>query len=230
MRPRQLIGIAVGGAAAALVTGVVVMIAVDANTASAVVASFAIILSALALIATVRVQGSDFRAEEMVTEDVARLLASLRSVLLKLVWLTQQQDQSSERFASLLDRERSAIQAFLSSTTAHAFYAFEARKSVSAGDQPEEWRVFLLYLVEIVSLEMPGEYRVIANRAARAESLLAGLDRAEVSALSADVADLPRAIESFAVNRGNSVLGASAAAVFGSTAPGEGRPEAEPKA
>jgi hypothetical protein len=226
-RTRRLILVSVGGAVTALIAGIILILAVDATTASAVVASFAIILSALALIATLQVQSSDFRAEEMVTEDVARLLASLRSTLLKLTWLSQQKDRTAERFASLIDGERATIQAFLVSTTAHAFYALEARKSVAADKQPEEWRIFLLHLTEILGLAMPAEFNAIGHRAARAEPLVAGLSRADIATLSADVADLPRAIASFEKYRERSVLAAVAVEVFGRTVPDDTQPEDE---
>jgi hypothetical protein len=215
LRPRWLILIAVGGAAASLIAGIVVIVTVNATTASAVVASFAIILSALALIASVRVQGADFRAEESVKEDVARLLASLHGILLKAAWLTQQGDKASSRFSTLFDCERAAIQDLIVSTTAPAFYALEGRKSMAAGEQPEEWRVLSLYLIEILVLEMPAKYVTIAQRAARAEALVSGLGRNEVAALSTDVADLPRSIANFATNRDKTVLARAAYEVFG---------------
>lgn len=231
LRPSRLIYIGFGGAGVALLVGlgfffapfgVSTNLAGRGTAAAALVSGFAVVLSALALAITVRVESSDFRAEERVKEDIARLLASLRGIYLKSAWLTQQADQDAPRHASLFDRERQVVQDFLSSTTAPALYALEGRASLTAGRQPEEWRVFSLYLLEIIGSDVPKQYRLVANRAVRAERLLTGLRRDQIAALSADVADLPRAIEQFAMHRENTVLAKIAYKVFGGADEAEG--------
>lgn len=222
---------ALGGASVALLIGVGFFfapfgassdLASRGAAAAALVSSFAVVLSALALAATVSVESSDFRAEERVKEDVARLLASMRSIYLKCAWLTQQSDKSEERYSSLFDDERGVVQDFLCSTTAPAFYAFEGRMSVAAGSQPEEWRVASLYMIEILGAKVPGEYRLIANRAVRLERLIADLRRDDIATMSAAVADLSRAIAEFKTVRDNTTLARAAYDVFG----GEDHPEA----
>jgi len=185
------------------------------TAAAALVSGFAVVMTALALVATVRVESSDFRAEERVKEDVARLLASLRSIYLKAAWLTQQRDQGDSRHASLFNGERQVLQEFLNSTTAPAFYALEGRISAEKGSRPEEWRVFSLYVIDILCSPMPAAYQLIARRAVRAEHLLTQLRREDVAAMSADVSDLSRAIEEFARNRSETTLARAAYEVFG---------------
>ena len=224
MRPSRLIYIALTGATLALLVGIGLFFApfgVSQNlanrgtAAAALVSGFAVVMTALALVATVRVESSDFRAEERVKEDVARLLASLRSIYLKAAWLTQQLDQGDSRHASLFNGERQVLQEFLNSTTAPAFYALEGRISAEKGSRPEEWRVFSLYVIDILCSPMPAAYQLIARRAVRAEHLLTQLRREDVAAMSADVSDLSRAIEEFARNRSETTLARAAYEVFG---------------
>lgn len=216
--------LALGGAAVALLGGVVLFfapfgvsqdLAGRGTAAAALVSGFAIVLGALALVANVQVQTSDFRAVQRVNEDTLRLMASLRSISLKAVWLTQQATQLDARHASLFDGERQVIQEFLTSTTAKAFYRHEARMSAMSENRGEEWRVFWLYLIGILRDEMPTDYRSIAHSAVRAEDLLRGLRSEDITALIADVADLQRAIQTFGIERSTSIFTRAAHDVFG---------------
>ncbi len=130
MRPTKLSHAALGGAAIALLAGVGLFfapfgasqnLANRGTAAAALVSAFAVILTALALVATVQVESSDFRAEERVKEDIARLLASLQSIHVKAQWLTRQPNQQNQYHGSLFDDERQVIQEFLNSTTALAW-------------------------------------------------------------------------------------------------------------
>jgi hypothetical protein len=224
LRTSKLIYIALSGATIALLVGVGLFFApfgVSQNlanrgtAAAALVSGFAVVMTALALVATVRVESSDFRAEERVKEDLARLLASLRSIYLKAAWLTQQQDQMDSRHASLFDGEREVLQGFLNSTTASAFYALEGRKSAESGSRPEEWRVFSLYVIDILRSPMPKAYQLVARRAVRAEHLLTQLRREDIAALSADVSDLAKAVEDFDRHRSETVLARAAYEAYG---------------
>jgi hypothetical protein len=224
MRPAKLINLALGGAAFALLIGVGFFFApFGANqslanrgtAAAALVSGFAVVLTALTLITTVRVEGSDFRAEERVKEDVTRLLATFRSIYLKAAWLSQQENPQDDCHASLFDNERQVVQDFLNSTTAPAFYALEGRLSAAAGSGKEEWRSFSLHMINILRAVMPADYRVVANSATRAERLITLLPPEDITALSKSVASLPRAIEEFATHRSETVLGAIAFRAFG---------------
>jgi hypothetical protein len=224
LRPRILIYVAFGGAAIALLAGIGLFfapfgasqnLANRGTAAAALVSGFAVVLTALALVATVRVESSDFRAEERVKEDVACLLASFRSIYLKAAWLTQQSNQLDDCHASLFNDERRVIQDFLNSTTALAFNALEGRMSRKAGSRGEEWRLFPLYMIELLRAAMPGEYRLIAQRAVRAEHLVTQLRHEDIAVLSADVANLSQAIEEFAGNRSETTLARAAYDVFG---------------
>jgi hypothetical protein len=226
LRPGKLIYVALGGAGIALLAGIGLFfapfgasqsLANRGTAAAALVSGFAVVLTALALVATVRVESSDFRAEESVKEDIARLLASLRSIYLKAAWLTQQSDQLDDRHGSLFDNERRVIQDFMNSTTALAFYALEGRMSAKAGPRAEEWRVFSLYMIEILRAGVPADYRLIANRAVRAEHVITQLQREDIATLSEDVSNLSRAIGEFADNRSETVLSRAAYEVFGGT-------------
>src|SRR5260221_14688419 len=65
------------------------VIADRAQIGAAISSAFALILSILAIIITARVSSSDFRAEEDVKAQTAQLLASLRSIMVKSVHLSQ---------------------------------------------------------------------------------------------------------------------------------------------
>ena len=224
MRPGRLIYLALGGAAIALLAGVSLFfapfgasqsLANRGTAAAALVSGFAVVLSALALVATVRVGSSDFRAEERVNEDMTRLLSSLRSIYLKAAWLTDQPKKKDKAHASLFDDERRVVQEFLTSTTAPAFYALEGRISARAGKQGEEWRLFSYYLIDILRAPMPENYRIIANRAVRTERLITELLPDELDRLSKDASSLSRAIREFARNRAGSTLATAAYKAFG---------------
>jgi hypothetical protein len=107
------------------------------------------------------------------------------------------------------------IQEFLNSTTALAFNALEGRMSRQAGSRGDEWRVFPLYMVEILRSAMPGNYTLIAHRAVRVEHLITQLRREDIAALSADVSSLSQAIEQFANNRSETTLAKAAYEAFG---------------
>jgi hypothetical protein len=228
LRTAKLIYLALGGAALALLVGVGFFfapfggnqsVANRGTAAAALVSGFAVVLTALTLVTTVRVESSDFRAAERVKEDITRLLATCRSIYLKAAWLTQQKDQQDVRHASLFDSERQVIQDFLNSTTAPAFYALEGRKTAAARSAREEWRVFSWYMVDILRAEMPGQYQIIANRAVRVERLITQLRADDITALSDDVSSLPRAINEFADHRSEALLAGMAYKSFGGEEP-----------
>lgn len=64
---------------------------------------------------------------------------------------------------------------------------------------------------------MPQGYRLIANRAVRAEHLLTQLKSEDIRELSSDVSNLSQAVEEFASNRTETVLARAAYEVFGGT-------------
>lgn len=173
------------------------------QTSAAVSSAFALILSVIAVIVTARVNSSDYRAEQDVRMRTAQLLATLRSIMVKSAMFSQKPRDNSD--ALDLAGERRVLNDFLSSTTAFAYWSWSGYKSVEAGDNPEEWRVFFMYLADILDSER-SQLALMLNRAAVLEKLLAGLDKKAIRRISSYVSDLSGAIGDFEKNRESNAL------------------------
>ncbi len=180
-----------------------------ASFSIAVSTVFALILGIIALILTARVSSSDYKAEQETKTHTAELLASLRSIIAKgalggPLGISDSLD---------LDNERKRINKFLSSTTAFAFWSWEAEASKRAGKKLELWRLFFIYLLEILGSKDPG---VVINRAVEVEKLITSLRQRDILRIAAKNSNLARAIPDFERSREHSVTIASVGAVYGS--------------
>jgi hypothetical protein len=172
-----------------------------ATVSAAISTSFALVAGIIAIIVTTMVSSSDYKAEQAVKEDTARLLASLRSIMTKGAILGQKPSNAMKSLNFL--RELEVVNDFLSSTTAFAYMIWEGHKSESANDQPEEWHLFFIYLVDI--LDSGDDYREMMTRALAIEKLLTSLCKGDIRSISKSLSDLETAISDYNVSH-NSVL------------------------
>lgn len=100
---------------------------------SAVVAVVALFVSLYAARVTRRVATSGFQSAERVKSDTANLLAALRGIMIKAALCTQDDPKTrdNKQRADCIDirPEKAAIQSFLGSSTAIAYYDFAAKRA-----------------------------------------------------------------------------------------------------
>jgi hypothetical protein len=177
-----------------------------ATVAASLSTAIALMLGALALLITARVESSDYRAQQESKTDIARLLATLTTIQ------TQMALASQSGAAPDFEREKSAVRDFMNSVTGFAFYSFQAHKSRSAGDRAETWRVFFMYLGEIVAGREPA---LVTNRAIRAQALLLQLTQDDLRAIVDSQLDLVSGIARFGDVLDHSVLIRAMRSVYG---------------
>jgi hypothetical protein len=185
------------------------------GTLSAAVSGvFAVILGIIAIIVTSRVSSSDYKAEEDVKTQTAQLLACLRSIILKGVVLSQKAPTATTLLT--FSKEKEVINNFLSSTTAFAYWSWEGHKSETAPPgKGEDWRLFFLYLVDILDAEDAANFRRMVARAVSLEKLLTGLSKHDVGKISHYVSNLSGAVGAFRESREKSVIIKAATDVYG---------------
>lgn len=166
-----------------------------AQVGAAISSAFALILSILAVVVTVRISSSDYKAEQEVRVHTVELLAANRSIILKAAQLTQTQHPLN----SILDfkKEHEVINNFLSSTTAFAFWSWIGlKKSPQSGSDPDEWRVFFLYLTQLLETEK-AHFRTMGMHSVKIEKLLTQLTETDIRDISNHVLNLSSAIAEF---------------------------------
>jgi len=177
---------------------------------SAILAVVAAFISLYAVHVTRTVATSGFQSAERVKSDTAGLLAALRSLMVKGALYTQQDskqrdDASSPGFIDIKP-ERAVIQMFLCSPTAIAYHSFAAdkgREATESGKRSEPWRAFGLQLAGVLQ---GGNPMSAALQAARLEKLLDGVTDDQLTAISANLEDLPGAIDKLRRARPHDVL------------------------
>lgn len=108
------------------------------------------------------VSSSDYGASQRVKSETARLLASLRSMVIKGV------DAAIFKEDADLSSERQSINEFINSPTAFAYYAWAGLKSDQAGKGvPEKWRLLFRHLSMLSHSDDPQEYVQLAARTER---------------------------------------------------------------
>jgi hypothetical protein len=167
-----------------------------ATLSGAVSGVFGVILGIIAIIVASQVSSSDYRAEEDVKAQTAQLLACLRSIILKGIVISQKPANATHPIT--FTKEKEIINSFLSSTTAFAYWSWEGHKSeVAASGQQEEWRIFFLYVVDILDSDDSLDFRKMIARAVAIENLLTGLRKADVHKISGYVSNLAGAVGAF---------------------------------
>jgi hypothetical protein len=147
----------------------------------------ALLVSGVALVASIRTAGASFRAEEKVKEDVATLLTALRNLRLRLRLSPYLFDTSHEALLDQIGEQRAAINSIFNSTTGYAFAALEGERSREAGEGPAEWGVLPIYLLEILQSVRP---EIVFVRALAFERLLETLTIRDIRRLAGYVSDL----------------------------------------
>lgn len=177
---------------------------------SAVIAILALFVGLYATFVSRRVATGDFQAVERVKLDTAKLIAVLRSLMIKGIVYTQQDNQQRDdpTFEAYVDivPEQKAMLEFMHSPTALAYYSFVARKSKvarKARRQGEEWRVFFLHLGELQQMKNPWR---AANVAARLERQLNEVGEKEFREIASNLEDIPKAIALLFSEREHDVL------------------------
>ncbi|HEY1352709.1 MAG TPA: hypothetical protein VGF67_24105 [Ktedonobacteraceae bacterium] len=164
-----------------------------AQVSAMVSSTSALILSIIAIISTARVSSSDYQAQQEVKATTARLLAIFRSIIVKGVVLSQKSGATTSPLN--FEQEKAALNEFLSSTSAFAYWSWEGYKGQRVqGDEP--WRVFFLKLIDILDTEDP-QFRTMISRAFELEELLTKLTPRDMEKICHYVADLSQAIGDF---------------------------------
>jgi hypothetical protein len=177
---------------------------------SAGISIIALFIGLYAALVAQKVATSDFQAVEQVKLDTAKLIAVLRSFMVKGVVYTQQDKarRDSPNFENFVDisPERKAIEEFMHSSTALAYYSFVAKKSKVAreeGLKSETWRVFFLLLGELLQTANPW---AAATGAAKLEKQFDQIGEPEFREISRYLNDLPKAIALLFSERENDVI------------------------
>jgi len=177
---------------------------------SAVVAVVALFVSLYAAHVTRQVATSGFQSAERVKSDTANLVVALRGIMIKAALYTTDDPKTrdDEQRADSIDirPEKAAIQSFLGSSTAIAYYDFAAKRSKKAresGEKGEEWRVFFLMLVTLLRTDNTYSAGV---QAAELEKMFDTVSEEDLKGMSSGLGDLVGSIKRILHNRGDDVL------------------------
>jgi hypothetical protein len=172
---------------------------------SVIVALFALFISLHGTRIARRTTTSGYQSAERVKSDTATLLAALRGIMVKGAIYTQQDPRTRDNRSASdyvdIQPEKAAIQGFIISSTAIAFYAFIAKKSKEANEarrKSEEWRIFFLLLNQLLSTDNQYAAAVLA---ARIEKMLDRLENSDIEEMSADLEDLSGSIKNILIYR-----------------------------
>jgi hypothetical protein len=112
-----------------------------ASVGGTLTTALALMLGAIALIITARVESSDYKAEQETKVDIARLLATLASIQNKgALWRTKQIASPD------LSLEAEAVSQFARSTTGFALYNLAAKKAADQEIHPNNGGYFFCTL------------------------------------------------------------------------------------
>jgi hypothetical protein len=177
---------------------------------SAVLAVLALFIGIYAAVVTQRVATSGFQSAEKVKSDTANLLAAFRGIMIKAALYSQQDPKTrdDEKRSGYIDNrpEKSAIQTFLNSPTAIAYYAFIAdrsRKARETGKEGEDWRLFFLLLVQLLHNDNTYSAGLLAGKI---EKMFDGVSDDDLEMMSSGLEDLVGSIKRIARERQNDVL------------------------
>jgi hypothetical protein len=157
-----------------------------AQVSAAIAGIFALFAAIVAVSAGLWVTTSDYKAEQAVKQDIARLRSALRSIMSKGALLSQTggPKSPSEHFKTELE----TVNTFLSSTSAFGFWTWvEERGRTTPSGTAEPWRVYFLGLG---SLLMAEEIGGAVRWASDIESTLASLRSGDISRISSKMAHL----------------------------------------
>lgn len=179
-----------------------------AGIGASISTSIAIILGAIALLLTARIESADYRAEQEIKSDLAKLHAALSSSQIR-AGIKLDKKARAETDLSL---EKSVVHAFLNSVTGFAFYMLAAKKSETSAKSPEEWRVFHLYAAELIETH---DVSVFLNRANRMQRILAELKTEDLDSLRSFARDLSGSTSKFSWAIENNVILKAMSEIYG---------------
>jgi hypothetical protein len=191
-----------------------------ASVGSSISTAIAIILGAIALLITAQVESSDYKSQQEVKTDLARLLATLSSAQVR----AGIKLEPAARAKTDLRVEKAALLTFMQSTTGFAFYGFAAHKSQKSAKAPQEWRLFHLYMSEMIDTDDVG---LLLNRAIRVQNLLTSLRKADLKQLSKAVQDIAHSVAHFDDVVENNVLLKAMRGIYGVDPKSTPKPEDE---
>jgi hypothetical protein len=161
-----------------------------ANVGSTLTTAIALMLGAVALLVTARVESSDYKAQQQTKTDLARLLATLAMIENKGALARTGQIKAVD-----FKHEAETIEKFANSTTGFAMYNLLARKSRAARNQGEEWRLFFMYIAELTAKH--DDPALVINRAVRIQEMLLKLTQDDLRLIGRSVSDLVAGIADF---------------------------------
>ncbi len=162
----------------------------SATVGSTLTNAIALMLGAIALLVPARVESSDYKAEQQTKTDIARLMATLAMILTKGALVRTGQIKNPD-----FSREVAAIDAFAHSTTGFAMFVLAGEKSRMARNKSEEWRVFFMYIAELVA--RADEPSLVINRAVRLQEMMLKLTREDLRRIGKSVSNLVSGISDF---------------------------------
>lgn len=146
-----------------------------------------------------RLTSSDYKASERVKSDIVKLIVTLRSIMHKYARYTYAKSPEGTIDISL---EKRIINDFICSSTGLAFYSWVAQKSAdanSSNNKGEPWRVFFMYLVDIID---SNNVIIASNFAANVELLIAKLTEEDIEKIIEFNLNLPKSIAKIIKNGG----------------------------
>jgi hypothetical protein len=160
-----------------------------ANVSTAVATMFALFAAIAAVSSLVWVESSDYRAQQSVKADTARLRAALRSIMVKTAVLTQYSDKPDHRTCIDFKDERDAIHQFLGSTTAFGYWVWIEKRGVEARGvgKSNPWGSFFARFAYLLN---ECDANGMTVHAVQIEKFLASLRREDVHQISTDMTDL----------------------------------------
>lgn len=193
-----------------------------ASVGSSISTAIAIILGAIALLITAQVESSDYKSQQEVKTDLAKLLATLSSAQVR----AGIKMAPGTREKTNLAVEKAGLLSFMQSTTGFAFYGFAAHKSEKSAKAPQEWRLFHLYMSEMIDTDDVG---LFLNRAIRIQNLLTSMKKADLKQLANAVQDIAKSVASFDYVVENNVLLKAMRSIYGVDPKSAPAPEDENK-
>ena len=169
-----------------------------------------IVTAGYAALVNRQLSSSDYVSSERVKSDTASLIATVRSIAIKAfdsAWKQKKSADTDREQQDTLDivHEQQAINAFLNSSTAFAYWAWTAQKSEQAGEgNSEPWRLLFHRLSQLSNSRDPQE---CVRTAVGVERLFDNLEERDLELIKNNNASLVRAIANTRAGReGNPLL------------------------
>jgi hypothetical protein len=155
------------------------------------------LLAAIVAITTAMwINSADFKAEQAVKGDTARLRANLRMILTRGALISQRPNKVM--IAETFEKELEAIVKFATSTTGFGFWSLIDSRSTEAakhGGGAEDWRMFFMTIANLLeAANETGDLFTLFSSAAWLEEQLSLLKVEDIDAISRYVSNLAGAL------------------------------------